>query len=913
MFLANYSNDRCVGYSILRGGDGEINTRKFINTLDYSIDLLKLPEVYERVYRRIDFTFCKHGKDYCKSVINVTFKYSIKEFNRFAGNIYIKYGYLPEDIDLRDHICVRGGELVAIQTDVPVAHPVTSDVLGDKFVFDGGVYTLGKSMKVLYGVAELRKRLYDSGFIVDGIQYCRFKRSSGSSRVGKCLFIDEKLYPRMHKWQSCGLKIETGQPLDLAAYEAYISLTLSSIVGTVHIEPKNFLVIDDYDSEFMDRAVAVRADEDGRLVAGEETVNVKNTIWDGQSLIDPSLMGEYSQYGMILLRNRFFKSACFNCNIRQFFEDHHITSISQLCGRTLAQSIDDIKIITTPSSIKYLKFGSLDAWLSLLDECAEFGVVKHEKPPPFLGGKMALVHYQLLNTLQLTPEDVEQFLKPSLDYLQMIASDPAVLRHYIKYNHLDNELKAASTSNDVVYQMLGVTDDFAKTKMYYDFKTEAIKAFKKTLRRGHVLVNGNYSTLLGNPVEMMYAAIGSFNGDSLIGAGNIYSTRFAFDTAILGSRSPHVTVGNNWLSTNRYNDEIAKYVNVTDEVVCVNSIGENLLMRLSGADFDSDTVLLTDNEILVNATRRNYDRFLVPTNLVKSKKVSRKYTNEEQADLDIKTSVNKIGEIVNLSQELNTLMWNELNGGAGYEDVAELYYDISKLDILSGIEIDKAKKEFAVDSVAEIKKLKEKYGKKDESGRQIKPNFFGVIAKDKGYYDSSKKNYMFHDTTMDYLEHCVNKFRNPTQGRNLIPFSDLLLFDDASSIRKAKYHQVERILWLVRNMREQIRGVWGNTDADLSNADKSQIVSDIRNECYDYVSNIKLSDDTVYRLLLAIEAPENKDISQSLFSLLFSLPNQGFLEAIQHSKRPTAKLVPDEEGDIIIYGERYKRSFSRDT
>ena len=61
--------------------------------------------------------------------------------------------------------------------------------------------------------------------------------------------------------------------------------------------------------------------------------------------------------------------------------------------------------------------------------------------------------------------------------------------------------------------------------------------------------------------------------------------------------------------------------------------------------------MLTDNPILIGAAQKNYDKFLVPTSLVDAKKVVRHYTNEEQADLDIKTSVNKIGEIVNLSQE----------------------------------------------------------------------------------------------------------------------------------------------------------------------------------------------------------------------------------------------------------------------
>lgn len=915
LFLSNYSKEGCTGYSVrYSSGDskGEFNTRRFINTLDYSLDLIKLREVYEKVYRRMDFTFNKRGKEYCRRVINVTFKYSIKEYNRFFDNTYIKFGYLPEDVVLTDNVCVQNGELIAVRTDDPVNSPVSASVLGDYFVFEDGVYKLGKSMKVIFTVAQLRDRLYHSGFTCDGVHFIRFKRSSGSSRVGKCLFIDERLYPRMHRWEMCGLKVKPGQEVDLAALEAYIALTLSSIIGTIPLRPENFLVIDDYQSVFKDKVIATSVGNDGWLQSDPSEVEVSNSIWDGQSLIDKSVMGKYSEYGMILLRNRFFKSACFNTNIQKFFNDKGITDISQLNGFTLAKSIEDIKIITTPSSIKYLKFGELEQWLSLLDEDGNFGVVKHEKPTHFFDGRMVQIHYQLLNTLQMTQDKVDLLVKPSLDYLRMIQSDPAVLRYHIRYSGEEDPIGSATTTNDVVYQMLGVTDRFAQTKMYYEFKQDISESFKKSLRRGHILVNGNYSTLLGNPMEMLLSSIGAFDGNSQIGVGNVYSRRFSYNQTILGSRSPHVTMGNVWLTKNRDNEEIRTYFNLTDEIVCINSIGENILMRLSGADFDSDIVLLTDNPILIGAAERNYERFLVPTSMVEAKKVVRHYTQAEQADLDIKTSVNKIGEIVNLSQELNTKLWNLLNGGQSFSEVEELYCDIAKLDVLSGIEIDKAKKEFAVDSTAEIKRLKAKYTEKDEDGRQIKPNFFGKIARMKGYYDSERKNYKFHDTTMDYLQHSINTFRMERKQNCFIPFSDLLVSDDGYSNRYVKYPQVDRILELVRDMRTQIQAVWNSTDAGLDNKAKSAIASDIREECYGYIKSIQLSRHTAYRLLLAIEDPINKDISRSLFYMLFTLPNQSFLDLIETNRTPISILVEDENaaGSIEIYGFRYRKNSS---
>ena len=69
-------------------------------------------------------------------------------------------------------------------------------------------------------------------------------------------------------------------------------------------------------------------------------------------------------------------------------------------------------------------------------------------------------------------------------------------------------------------------------------------------------------------------------------------------------------------------------------------------------------------------------------------KRKRRYTAAEQADLDIKTSNNLIGDIINLSQELNTQIGDRLNRGATVESVNSIYLDVCKLSIMSGLEIN---------------------------------------------------------------------------------------------------------------------------------------------------------------------------------------------------------------------------------
>ena len=128
------------GYSIRRQ-DNTINTKHFINALDYSLDLIKLREVYEKIYRRHDFTFSNGKKDFTRHVINVKFNYSYKSFNKIGSSIFLADGYQRSDIDLKDHICIKDGQLVAIECNAPVENLVDDiSVLGKSFYCEDGMY-----------------------------------------------------------------------------------------------------------------------------------------------------------------------------------------------------------------------------------------------------------------------------------------------------------------------------------------------------------------------------------------------------------------------------------------------------------------------------------------------------------------------------------------------------------------------------------------------------------------------------------------------------------------------------------------------------------------------------------------------------------------------------------------------------
>ena len=900
------------GYNI-RNAAGEINLRKFENTLDWSLDTIELKKAYERETRRKTFYFIANGKRFTQAVINVKFSYSYKEFNKVGKNTYIRAGYSFNDCDIQDGAYVEDGQLIAIQTNVEIKNPLPQEVLGKYFSFTDGYYYQSTPITVIKNKAELREDLYKNGFVCDGIKYVRYKRSAGSSRVGKCLFVMEILAKRMSRWDRCGLTVKEGDPIDLSTYEAYISLPMSSIIDTVEIAPENILVVDDYKSCFEDDVIAVE-EKDNRLVSSRKRVTIENTIWDGESLMDKSLFGEYEDKGMLLLRNRFFKTCAFNTNIQQWFADHNITTVRELKGFTLATNISDIKLITTPSSVKYLKFGSIEQWLQNIS--STFGIVKYEKETHFFDGRMVQCHYQLLNTLQLTFEEMKQLLQPSIDYIGAVRSDPTVLRYHIGYSFRPEEEEDESNpyknKNDIIFKMLGINDKFAQTKIYKDFRDAVVKGFYRNLKRGHVLLNGNYSTLLGNGLELLKEAIGEFDGKSVLKEDAIHTTRFAYGTRILGTRSPHVTMGNILLANNESCEEIDKYFNMTNEIVYINSINNNILNRLSGADMDSDTMLLTDNQLLVDVASRNYDTYLVPTNCVESQKTKRRFTPEDKADLDVKTSVNKIGEIVNLSQQLNSLYWERIHNGGSIEENSELYEDICKLDVLSGIEIDKAKREFTIDSGREIDILKSKYRLSDDDGKTVKPMFFKMITVENGYKLSPDTNYRYFETPMDYLQKAIAsaKYRQArAMSKETVPFIDIIR-TPSTDIRSGYYCVVrDKLMDKIREFKLAIKSLYINYEEKdkAGRAAVRESAAQYKQECIRAIESMTAHEYLMYIVLKEIDKKENRSIKNIMFEVLFGKPNETFMKMIKESKSSLEYIEEDPNGSERYYDFNFKR------
>lgn len=287
---------------------------------------------------------------------------------------------------------------------------------------------------------------------------------------------------------------------------------------------------------------------------------------------------------------------------------------------------------------------------------------------------------------------------------------------------------------------------------------------------------------------------------------------------------------------------------------------------------------------------------------VSSTKQTRYYTNADMTDLDIKTSNNLIGDIVNVSQELNSRIWDTLYHGGTYTDIEDIYLDICKLSILSNVEIDKAKKEFLIDSKQELEDIRIKYKIRNNDGRVVKPHFFAHIARQKGFYDPVRKSYEHCHTPMDYLQHSVNCYRlsrDISQRKEALPFAAVV----QGNHMRAEYVDHQQIAEIYRRV-DDVKNNIANTYISVEDAEERKaIICNLYTDFADYLAHLKMNKSTMIALLASIE--EQPTRKMNLFYLLFKHPCSDFYQLIKSSRCVLAKLIDDPNGSIDIFGHKF--------
>ena len=775
---------------------------------------------------------------------------------------------------------------------------------------------------------DIRKELYLNGFYLNNKRYVRYKRSAGSAKDGNCLFILADLYPLMNKWSKTGLDENIDKKcLDsLTAYEAYKALSLSSLVKTFNLNPYNILFVKDFEHVLKDQEVIkVSYNEKEGLVASKEKCDVKNNIFDGEGLLDVTIFKQngyerHHKKGMMLLRNRFFKCCAFNTNLQAWFKENKITSIEQLNGITLAKNIKDIVLVASESCLKYLKMTdggfnihNIKRWCDAVsddNQLSRFGVVKTDKETRFFNGDMVETTYQLINTLQLQKNaDCRVLLNDYVDYIKKIRNikeTPEYVRLFLNgevndisedefeddsedQNYTDAVFDYSSYlfKSKVCFDLIKTNKNFIKTDVFKNhlFK-DVINGFRLKLYDGRILIDGTYATLFGNPIEYLKYIIkkddkplfDENNVSSSLGKDEIYCSFFKNDEKLVGSRAPHMTMGNLLYATNKAIPGLDKWFNLTRNIVVVDAINNNIQQRLNGADYDSDSMLVTNNKLIVDTTQKNYDKFLVPVVAFESedKKLGTFSTDKKENlilnlyEIDKTISNNNVGEIVNLAQKLNSHLWDRLNHDRRF-NYEELYNKIAVLAVLAGAEIDSSKRTFPFSTSGVLSKVR---NWANDSGYEKKPAFFFYVAggeKEKpriGQIDKYVSELSPADrllTSMDYLWTYANGEITGPDIETISFFSLVNKNIPTKGLSKTNYNQIKKAKAAILKTRLLINEEkYARRDSSSYTVKRMNFNNEIK-QCYE---DIKTGINDIRKTKVLIKQIEQETTPHSLLYIL---------------------------------------------
>lgn len=600
------------------------------------------------------------------------------------------------------------------------------------------------------------------------INYKMLYRNSSKAKIGQVMFINSRLYKKAYDWLTMGLGEK--MPIDdakIVEMSAYAPLTTSTIVGKFFCPVKDILILKDHDSFFKTMAKIVKAEEytdyekvvdeeateaarqkairekkflkDGatpkytkryklievkkkKCVVTDEETEVKNTLWDGEALAESSILPDWVN-GMALLRNHFFKACAIRTNIQLFFKDwceknnvdYETYEVKDMFG--ISHRLKDIKIITTDNAIKWKKFMNLmgdtpaeayQYWCDRVEtDGCYWGIVKTDHPSKLGSGQQ--MSYQMINTLpSYNPDsaypccyvdEIRELAKESVDYVESMKKDNGIYAKYLRKN--------ATVVNH--YRMLAKLYDWENTfenSTWFRYeKRQNIRVYVNRLRTGKIVINGDNLTIFGNPYALLMVAVGENpeNDPTLkVESGTIqcYTTRFSDGEYLCGIRNPHNSPNNICYLHNHHMPELKRYFKVSKNIMFVNCIRTDVQDRANGCDFDSDFFFVTNNNVMVQSAKVAYKQYPTIVNKLKESGLTYKNTMKEYARMDNKFAKSRIGigESSNLAQLAMTYYWTE--------PTRELYDNFVILSVLAQVIIDGCKREYEVDALDEIKRIK---------------------------------------------------------------------------------------------------------------------------------------------------------------------------------------------------------------
>lgn len=609
-------------------------------------------------------------------------------------------------------------------------------------------------------------RMACRGFNINGVRYRRLLGTPNGIKNSTIVFVSERLHPEISR------RIENNRdpnkPIVAAKLEAYKGLTCSASNPVSF--PKGICIVNDAENDFFSDVIYLsNASSDEPVMEYKENYPIHLVASDGFGLMLPALSERWSEelklgYLCAGMNTRFSfeKGMLFTFDFIDFAENVAGTYIiKDAWGNDV--DLRNVEAILTTSMVKlWDSYADCESYIqSSLSNGYTFGVTKCS--PEHLESERTL-NYQFIQSYDLSDADIDELIEPTMNEIHSVLGGDwrkAVL--FINGSNLDARdifRGKADIGKAMMIDRRMAYDPFVQHTLYSLIKNRINEA-----KIGVLNVHGNYSIISGDPFMLCQSMFG-LQKTGLLKSGEIYNKYWSDYGAdkLACFRAPMTCHNNIRIVHPVTGEQIDHWYQYMNTVTILNAY-DTTTMALNGADFDSDTVMLTDNSVLVNKLVES------PAIMCEQRKVDKKIPTE--ADLiesNIKSFGTEIGQITNRI----TSMFEVQNGFERNSlEYKMLDYRIKCGQLLQQDSIDKAK---GVVSKPMSRTWYDRHAVNQIENDDIRLLYRKIVAARKPYF----MIYIYPDLMRQYKTYirntasaCMREFRISIDELQSMPYSKL--------------------------------------------------------------------------------------------------------------------------------------------
>lgn len=510
----------------------------------------------------------------------------------------------------------------------------------------------------------------DYGERKETVTYVRLLGTAGSIKKSTIMFINENRYDeimhRINNGRYIGPKdkepvkkhneVELNYKFIPAKLSAYFALQCSA---SISVPWPRIIVVNDAEVKFTDRVRIVEnsGNEENPIwpiVSEPKEVEIEADVSDGMGFISPEMSSIWAKslnegdepLSGYNTRCAFVKGMVFTVPFVQFAEEvAHTYMITDAWGDQ--RDIRNADVILTTSMLKL--WDSYDGFEDYYENCKkndyDFCIAKSS---PRELRNIHTTNYQYIQDYCLSDTQINDLVAPTVTKIkECLGLDWKKLILYMCGTGLDekNVLRSDPMCKAIMANPELIKDPYVRSKV-----SRMIQKRINSAKIGVLDVAGDYAILGNDPYSLLQKIFG-MEITGLMKAGECYHQYWTdknVDEIVL-FRAPMTSHENVQKLKVVASDEMKKWYGYIKTCCLINS-WDTTAMRLNGADYDSDTVFSTNNDVLLNAFEYKDTLMCIQSNM--PKKVP---TEEDFINSDINGFGDSIGSVTNRGTNMISL------------------------------------------------------------------------------------------------------------------------------------------------------------------------------------------------------------------------------------------------------------------